>query len=204
MATEDALQAIREQLLSHRPPLLEPEQGAEAFQQHRLLATTVHQATLLDKRAVESQTGAWIRYFTDYFPAPRNGEADANLLWREWRTSLLKDGAPGERVLVTHGQPPAHWHRDADRLCINLECMWDDFAESVERFLDFVRAKPERAAIVVPRAQRGRVGIVTFDYLSTATIAASAMVGPVTASATSASVAAVTQRVKLPPKSPEK
>jgi hypothetical protein len=197
MATEDDLGDIREQLLTHRPPLLKTEQGAEAFQQHRLLATTIHQATLLDKRAVESQTGAWTRYFTGYFPPPRNAATDADLLWREWRTSLLKHGAPGEGVLVTHGQPPAHWHRSAGRLCIDLESMWDDFAESVERFLDFVRANPERAAIIIPRAQRGRVEIVTFDYLSTATVATTGLAGPVTASATAASMSHL---VRLTPK----
>jgi hypothetical protein len=194
---EHALGALSEHLLSRRPPPLGPDQGAEAFQQHKLLATTVHQATLLDARAHESQTGAWIRYFAKCFPHPRNGKGDAGVLWTDWRTSLLKNGAPGPRVLVSHGQPALHWHRDGDRLCVDLESMWNDFASSVERFLAFLRTDDERRPIVLDRAQRSAVEIV---FVSTTSAPASGSPGPVTGATASASVA--TAFVQIPPKPP--
>lgn len=112
---DDELQTVREQLLAHRPEPVEPGHGAAALQQHVLLASKVHQAARLDSTGAESETGGWVRYITDYFPAPRNGEQDAKVLWIDWRTSLLKDGAPGAAVLVTHGQPLAHWQTRPQR-----------------------------------------------------------------------------------------
>jgi hypothetical protein len=195
---DDELQRVRQQLLSPRPAHLRSDQGGEAFQQHRILVTTIHQATMLDQHGSESQTRAWVRYFADYFPAPRNNEADAGLLWKQWRVSLLKIGAPGPDVLVTHGQPHAHWHRaDDGRLCIDLESMWDDFTWSVDRFLDFLRSDRDRAAVVIPRAQQGRIEIVTFSTLSTASAYATG--GPVA----TASAAVAVNLVEMPRKPPE-
>jgi hypothetical protein len=78
---ERALSDLRRRLLQHRPPPLGPDEGGEAFQQHKLFAQAVHQAARLDERGLDSQTGGWIRYMTGYFPAPRNGEADAPRLY---------------------------------------------------------------------------------------------------------------------------
>jgi hypothetical protein len=115
------------------------------------------------------------------------------VLWTDWRTSLLKCGAPGPRVLVSHGQPALHWHRDGDRLCVDLESMWDDFASSVERFLAFLRTDNERRPIVLERAQRSAVEIVFVSL-------ASGLPGPVTGATASASVA--TAFVQMPPTPP--
>ena len=101
---EKALQGLRVRLLSDRPPALRPEHGHLAFMSHVLLASVVHNATRLDQYGAESQTGAWVRYLTSYFPPGKNSEPDARLLWTDWRTALLKKQAPGPGVLVTHGQ----------------------------------------------------------------------------------------------------
>jgi hypothetical protein len=94
---------LREALLRSRPPTLEPGQGHEAFQQHKLLASAVHRAARLDQRGSESETDAWVRYLTEHFPPGRNDAADARLLFGQWRTPLLKDDTPGSGVVITHG-----------------------------------------------------------------------------------------------------
>ena len=157
---DDELRSLRELLTSHRPGRLAPHQGAEAFMQHKLLASTIHQATRLDARAADSETGGWVRYFTSYFPEPRNSESDAKFLWTDWRTSLLKDGAPGPAILLTHGQPAIHWQRDSiGRLCIDLESMWADFDISVDTFLEAVESSPDRRGVVLQRAERSQVTV---------------------------------------------
>jgi hypothetical protein len=197
---EEELRDLREQLLAHRPESLPPGQGAEAFQQHKLLATTVHQASKLDEHAHENETGAWLRYLTSYFPAPRNSESDARVLWTDWRTSLLKRGAPGAYVLVTHGQPAAHWLRDGKgRLCIDLESMWEDFTASVSEFMAFLRTAPDRREVALDRAQRSHV-VVEFVELTTYSAPASGWVGPPSSStATTTGASAVAWS---PPKRP--
>ena len=175
---DDELAGLREQLLAHRPEPLEPGEGAAAFQFHKLLATTVHQASKLDARAQDNETGAWVRYLTSYFPAGRNGEQDAKLLWVEWRTSLLKVGAPGPNVLVTHGQPKAHWLRDTTgRLCLDLESMWTDFAASVDAFVTFLATAPDRREITLERSLRSAVAVEVV-HLSTVSAPASGWAGP--------------------------
>jgi len=91
---EDALRRLRTRLLSDRPPPLQPEHGHLAFTSHVLLASAVHNATRLDQYGAETQTGAWIRYLSSYFPAGKNSDVDARLLWTDWRTALLKKQAP--------------------------------------------------------------------------------------------------------------
>lgn len=100
---------------------------------HVLLASVVHNAARLNQHAADSQTGAWIRYVTSYFPAGRNSEQDGRLLWTDWRTDLLKKQAPGPAIVVTHRQSHVHWRRDEHgRLCLNLEDLWSDFETSVD------------------------------------------------------------------------
>lgn len=149
---EQALDDLRKSLLRARAPALRPGQGDEAFLQHKLLASAVHRASRLDRRNSDSETDAWVRYVTAYFPPGRNDPADARLLFAEWRTRLLKDDAPGSALPVTHGQSAAHWRRDqAGRLCINLEDMWDDFEQSVGHFIRYLRATPDRRAVALKR-----------------------------------------------------
>lgn len=149
---EHTLGDLRRSLLGARGPTLRPDQGNEAFEQHKLLASAVHRASRLDARGSDSETEAWVRYVTEHFPTGRNAPTDARLLFVEWRTRLLKDGTPGQAVLVTHGHAAAHWQRDrAGRLCINLEDMWDDFEESVGHFIEYLRTASERRAVVLHR-----------------------------------------------------
>jgi hypothetical protein len=105
---ERALVDVRTRLLRDRPLALRPDQGNEAFRQHKVLASAVHHASRLNRRKADSETEAWERYFTDYFPPGRNDRNDARLLFGEWRTCLLKDDTPGERILVSHGQSGGH------------------------------------------------------------------------------------------------
>lgn len=106
---ERELQELRSSLLRDRPDPLRPDQGEEAFRQHKLLASAVHRASRLDARGSESETEAWVRYMSEHFPPSRNSPSDARLLFVDWRTSLLKDDTPGPRVSITHGQSFAHW-----------------------------------------------------------------------------------------------
>jgi hypothetical protein len=197
---EDELRSLRAQLLAHRSEPLEPSQGAEAFQQHKLLAATVHQASKLDARAHESETGAWLRYVTSHFPAQRNSEQDARVLWTDWRTSLLKHGAPGPSVLITHGQPAAHWLRDGSgRLCIDLESMWDDFAASVRQFVAFLRTPPDRREVALERALRSHV-TVEIVHLTSISAPASGWAGP---PSTFTAPTGASTMASIPPKPPK-
>jgi hypothetical protein len=137
-------------LLRGRPEPLGPDQGAQAFQQHKLLATAVHRAAKLDQKASESQTEAWVRYVSSHFPKGRNDAETARLLFTDWRTSLLKEDTPGPGVALAHGEQgrPLHWQRDRGRLGINLEDAWDDFAASVESFVAYLRSSPRRKAVL--------------------------------------------------------
>jgi len=147
---------------------------------HVQLASVVHNATRLDQHGVESQTGAWVRYFTSYFPPGKNSEADARLLWTDWRTALLKKQAPGPGVLVTHGQSTVHWQRDQQgRLCVNLEDMWADFEQSVEAFVEYLRETPDRRVMAVRRAQESSVAVIEFTTtLSCASVPVSGVATP--------------------------
>jgi hypothetical protein len=151
------LRRLREQALRWRPGELGPDEGDEAFQQHKLLATGIQKITLLDRfKDSESETNAWVRYFVRCFPEDRNDGTDARLLFDDWRTSLIKNGAPGERVVICHGrQPNSHWVWDRhDRLSIDLESMWDDFGHSLGEFDRYLRENPDRCAIALDRFNR--------------------------------------------------
>jgi len=151
----EGLRKLREQTVAQRPSELGPHQGARAFQEHKLLAAAIQRVTLLDRQKSESETDAWVRYFVRCFPAPRNGAADARLLFGDWRTSLIKDGAPGARVVMAHGQAHAHWISDTrDRLSIDLESMWDDFERSLDAFEKYLRENPSRCGIVLDRFRK--------------------------------------------------
>jgi hypothetical protein len=151
----EGLRKLREQTVAQRPPELGPDEGARAFQEHKLLAAAIQRVTLLDRHKSESETDAWVRYFVRCFPSPRNGAADARLLFGDWRTSLIKDGAPGARVVMAHGQANAHWIWDTrDRLSIDLESMWDDFERSLGEFEKYLREDPTRRAIALDRFRK--------------------------------------------------
>ncbi len=77
---QQALDALRARLPLDRPTPLRPEL---AFMYHVLLASVVHNAARLTQHAADSQGGAWIRYITSYFPAGRNSEQEAKLLWTD-------------------------------------------------------------------------------------------------------------------------
>jgi hypothetical protein len=148
------LAELRADLLRGRPHHLRPDEGEEAFRQHKLLATAVHRAAKLDQRKDETETNAWVRYIVQHYPVGRNNEADARLLFADWRTSLLKRDTPGPSTAITHGQSALHWQRDeSDRLCINLEDAWSDYAASVESFISYLRASP-RWKVVLGRWQK--------------------------------------------------
>jgi hypothetical protein len=148
-AIERDLTALRDDLLRSRPRTLRPDEGDEAFQQHKLLATAVHRVTKLDQQKSESETDAWVRFVTRHFPAGRNAAAYARLLFGDWRTSLLKKDAPGPGVALTHGQSSIHWQCDRQgRLCLNLEDAWDDYAASVESFVAYLRTSPRRKFVL--------------------------------------------------------
>lgn len=86
----------------------------------------------------------------------------------------MKDGHPGG-VLITHGHPEAHWPRPDGQLVINLESMWDDFTQSVDKFIEALRRTPDRRAIVLDRAKARAYRVVMVEVGGTASaIAASA------------------------------
>lgn len=160
---QQSLAALKARLLSDRPPPLRPDQGQIAFLSHIVLAAVVHNAARLNQHAADSQTGAWIRYLTSYFPAGRNGEDDARLLWTDWRTGLLKKQAPGPGIVVTHGQSHVHWRRDElGRLCLNLEDLWNDFEVSIDTFVEFLRGSRDRRSIALKRARESEVAVIEF------------------------------------------
>ncbi len=194
---EDALRRLRTRLLSDRPPPLQPEHGHLAFMSHVLLASAVHTATRLDQYGAETQTGAWTRYLSSYFPAGKNSDVDARLLWTDWRTALLKKQAPGLGVLVTHGQSAVLWRRDEHgRLCIYLEDMWADFESSVSVFIEYLRKTPDRRGVALRRAQESSVAVIEF------TTALSCASAPVSGLASGAQIATASAVAYMPPRPP--
>jgi hypothetical protein len=146
------LSELRDGLLRGRPRALGSDEGEEAFQQHKLLAAAVHRASELDRQDSESETAAWVRYLTMHYPESRNDAESARLLYGDWRSPLLKRDAPGPGIAITHGQSVIHWQRDQHgRLCLNLEDAWDDFATSVESFLEYLRGSSKRRKVVLAR-----------------------------------------------------
>jgi hypothetical protein len=154
MTPEDveALKRLRYSLLRRQLASLGYDQGAEAFEEHQILAIKIHRAAKLAQSARDREGEAWMRYFRDFFPSGRNGEAEANLLWIEWRTSLLKNDAPGPSIAITHGQSHIHWTRDRSGvLAINLEDMWADYQASVDAFTTLLESDDERRGVVLAR-----------------------------------------------------
>lgn len=142
--------------------MLGPDEGVEAFRAHKLLASDVHRAAKLNAhKRDKTETEQWVRYITEHFPEPRNSEADARLLWTDWRIALLKRNTLGSGITITHGQSKAHWFREPDgTLCLNLEDIWDDYAASVEHFIAEARqASPERRAAVLKRWRKNTWGV---------------------------------------------
>jgi hypothetical protein len=132
---------------------LGPEDGDEAFDRHIPLAVRIHRAAGLNARASDKEGQAWRRYVVDYFPPGHNTAADADFLWSEWRTRLLKHESPRG---ITHGQAGAHWHPLPEGgFCVNLESIWDDFEHSVVRFMEALEADEPRRMEVL-RRWRGR------------------------------------------------
>jgi hypothetical protein len=149
--TDDTLSDFRADLLKGKPTR-PPHDGREALEFHKLLTSAIHRAAGLNKRCSERDGESWTRYFCEHFPAGRNYHDDANALWTDWRTRLLKTGSPGPRIGATHGQAAAHWYREPDgRLSINLEDMWVDFEASVDHFMAELGESPSRREVVLSR-----------------------------------------------------
>jgi|SRR5581483_7727370 len=144
---ETALDAMRASLLRRGRPELGPEQGDQAYDRHLLLATDVLRAARLYRGGGDGET--WCKYVTAFFPDGRNGAEDAKTLWLYWRTSLLKSGQP--IVPITHGQSWLHWQREGGRPVLNLEDAWDDYAYSVDRFIEHLRQHPDDRANTLRR-----------------------------------------------------
>lgn len=167
---------------------------------HKLLASTIHKATRLDATRTESETDAWVRYFTSYFPGGHNDPADARLLFVDWRTRLLKDDALGPGIAITHGQSGIHWERDPNgRLCLNLEDTWAEFAASVDSFVAFLEGDAQRRSVVLRRWRATQWVVRPFLPARTLIAGATVMDLPVSASFSTASVTALGPP---PPKAP--
>ncbi|HEY3959276.1 MAG TPA: hypothetical protein VGL68_02070 [Solirubrobacteraceae bacterium] len=169
---------LQEALLKSRPAPIPLDDGWRAFDAHKLLASQVHRASLLARAGDANETTYWISYVTQYFPAGRNNAADAKLLWKEWRTDLLKRDCPGDFVVMTHGKPDMHWQRAGNRLCIDLESMWDDFVYSVDKFIKYLANTPEREKITLQRLEGSSWTVQMFSNLSPPVSGASGMAIP--------------------------
>lgn len=158
MEDGQALGELGRSLLRGGRPQLTAEQGEEAFDRHVLLAARVHRASRLNQAAGDREGQAWRRYFEQHFPRLRHLQAD--VLWADWRCALVKDDTPGPRVVLAHGSQRTHFTRDeSGRLLVDLESMWDDFAESVDSFVASLERDRRRRTIVL-RRYRERVWTV--------------------------------------------
>jgi hypothetical protein len=180
VAAEDAqlaktLADLRADLVRGRPRQLGPDEGYEAFQQHKLLSGAVLRAAKLDQTGSESETDAWVRFVTSHYPDGRNGKAEARLLFSDWRTSLLKKDTPGVGVSITHGLAQVHWRRnESGSLGLNLEDAWDDFEAAVDSFVESLRDSPRRD-FVLSRWETQRWEVRRFRALADATVMDSAL-----------------------------
>jgi hypothetical protein len=158
-----ALTELRTSLLGARPRPLGADEGEAAFQQHKILASEIHRAALLDRMSSETEGEAFVRYIRSHFPTRKRTRRDARLLWKEWRCALIKADSPRSEITVSHGQEKSkiHWKRGEDgRLNIALEGMWRDFERSVDNFIKYLRASEERRSVVLERF-RGHTREVT-------------------------------------------
>lgn len=130
----------------------------------------------------ESETAAWVRFLSEHYPDGRNDKDAAKLLFKDWRTSLLKDDTPGVDVVITHGQPQLHWQRDEKgSLGLNLEDAWDDFETAVDSFVDSLRDSLRRD-LVLGRWEKHRWEIRPFASSVRALAEATVMDAPASAS----------------------
>ena len=198
---EQALGELRDSLLRRRRP--DVESGEEAFDQHLLLAIALHRVSRLHKSSGESDTKGWIRYVTDFFPSGHNGEAEAFVLWDQWRCTLLKDEQPV--IPISHGQSHGHFRYDSHgRLYLNLEDLWVDYEHSVERFIEHLREDEDRREVALERWRKRawQVETVTFaDEPSTEYATTTASITPPLVADTTASVATSMTSIQLGPDS---
>jgi hypothetical protein len=152
----DEFDQIRSWLLSGRPAVFGPD-GPAAVRQHTLLATDVNRAAKLDAHSSDDGKDGkqWVRYVTTHFPEGRGRDSadDAEALWLDWRTTLIKHNTVGHRITISHGKSKEHWHREpTGALNVNLEDMWDDFEASVDHFIAEASLAPrERRETIVKR-----------------------------------------------------
>jgi hypothetical protein len=145
----DGLDELRASLLRSLGEPLGADDGEAAFDRHILLAVRIHRAAGLNARAREGEGKAWTRYFMEHFPVQRNSKEDAEWLWREWRTRLLKIESPRG---IAHGNAFAHWcPLPEGGVVVNLESMWSDFSVSVDHFVAELRQDASRRNVVLER-----------------------------------------------------
>jgi hypothetical protein len=131
-----------------------------------LLAIRFHRAARLNAPEL-GERAAWRQYFAEHFP---RGDEHALRLWEYWRNTQVKDEVPGKEVVVSHGQPGAHWQlvvvSDGDtvqtepRLFINLESMCDDFEKSVDSFIGLLGRDPVRCASTLENWRKRQWSVV--------------------------------------------
>ena len=185
MTDEQYLEELRASLLRRRPPALGPEDGEEAFRQHQVLAIAIHRAVKLIQEGSEGEGAAWTRYFEQFFPQGHNGREEAKLLWSHWRTGLVKSETPGSKVKLSHGQSQVHWVRDREgALGVNLEDMWDDFFQSVDRLMGALRNDATLQATVLGRFAKQTVTVKPFQPAGSCWDATSAVSASVASGAT--------------------
>jgi hypothetical protein len=149
----DEFDQMKGALLANRPAVFGPD-GNAAVQQHKLLASDVHRAAKLNAHNRDEREGQqWVRYVTEHFPDGRNGVDDAEALWTDWRTALLKRNTVGPLITITHGQSHAHWYCEpSGALCLNIEDLWADYESSVEHFIAAARkAERDRRDAIIKR-----------------------------------------------------
>lgn len=149
----DALDELHDALVAGLGWEIPPQDGMRAFEAHQLLAIRIHRAARLNRHASDGDGQAWVRYFVECFPFPRNGENEAVILWKDYRVGLVKDEAPLRGVVITHANDLAHWQPDANtgRLVLNLESLRDDFVTSAERFTQSLRRDNAKRDVVLRR-----------------------------------------------------
>ena len=84
-------------------------------------------------RKKDGDGATWERFFAAYVPRLAS---HGHRLWDCWRTSLLKDGTPGEGVVISQQTPDPHGRLlDDGNLFVNLESLIDDYIAAVDSLL---------------------------------------------------------------------